>query len=74
MDLGTFDFWECCWNKLYLDKEVWMEVVNGGVVGMESESLRDTVNIGKFNIMVFWRQKRVEEHSVTLQAGRSFCD
>jgi hypothetical protein len=51
-----------------------LEVVIGGVLGMESESLRDTVHIGKFNIMVFWWEKRGEEHSVTLQAGRSSGD
>jgi hypothetical protein len=41
---------------------------------MEFESLRDTVHIGKFNIMVFWREKSGEERGVTLQAGRSFGD
>jgi hypothetical protein len=58
----------------YLGKEVWMEGLIGGVVGMDSESLRDTVHIGKFNIMVFWWKKRGEERSETLQAGRSFSD
>jgi hypothetical protein len=35
-----------------------MEAVIGEVVGMESESLRDNVHFGKFNIMVFWRERR----------------
>jgi hypothetical protein len=50
---------------MYLSKEVWMEVVIGGGVGMESESLRDTVHLGKFNIM-FWREKK--------QPNRNHCN